>query len=269
VAILAVITRGLNKKMPNRVIREGFLDDENVNSVKEETQLFYVRLFLKADDYGRFDARPEYIKSQCYPVTDKRLSDVSHMLGELQQAKLIYCYEVLGKKYLLILKFRQRLRKMKSKYPEPVDFNEDKYLDCQLTVSCQSGDSNSPPESESESESEKYSLFNEWYSVYPKKQGKADVLKKWHKLSINQCRHISEEIRTALVWQKNLDQWKKDNGQFIPMASTYFSQKRWEDSPPSEQTKKELRPKTQEELWHEERIRKEAERENRDQPGNN
>jgi hypothetical protein len=35
----------------------------------------------------------------------------------------------------------------------------------------------------------------------------------------------------ALQWQKKSQQWTKDNGQFIPLPTTYINQTRWLDQP--------------------------------------
>lgn len=129
--------------MPNRVIRSGFLDSEKVMKLTEEEQNYFIRLMLVADDYGRFDARPEMLKSHCYPVTDKALSIVSQMTVKLVDTELIQVYEVNRKKYLQIFNFDQRLRQKRIKYPAPP---------------CQADDGqvadNGRPESESESDSE-------------------------------------------------------------------------------------------------------------------
>jgi len=132
--------------MPNRIIREGFLDSEKINSLEDKDQLFFVRLMLVVDDYGRMDARPEFLRSRCYPTTDRHLSDIRQSIIELARKDLIVLYEVGNKQYLEIKEFRQRLRTMKSRYPAP--------LDGQMSDICLTLDSDSPPESESESETE-------------------------------------------------------------------------------------------------------------------
>jgi hypothetical protein len=34
---------------------------------------------------------------------------------------------------------------------------------------------------------------------------------------------------SAIAKQKNTDQWKKDNGQYIPAPATWLNQGRWQD----------------------------------------
>ena len=66
--------------------------------------------------------------------------------------------------------------------------------------------------------------FNIFWEVYPNKQGKLDAKKHWLKTKPN-----LETVLQSLKWQVNSDQWLKNNGEFIPMGSTYVRQARWED----------------------------------------
>lgn len=68
--------------------------------------------------------------------------------------------------------------------------------------------------------------FDEFWSAYPNKSGKVAARKAWSK---NKCDEIKDEIVLAVERQKEMKQWKKDNGEFIPHASTWLNQKRWED----------------------------------------
>lgn len=119
--------------MPNRIIREGWIDSEAINCLTPEAESFFLRLCLKADDFGRFDGRLMLIRSALYPVkpgiTDNH---VGKLLNECVGAKLVQLYTVANKPYLLIHNFNQRTRSNKSKFPAPPDG--------QMTVICQSND---------------------------------------------------------------------------------------------------------------------------------
>ena len=69
--------------------------------------------------------------------------------------------------------------------------------------------------------------FLEFWKVYPKKVGKGDAEKAWNK--IKEPSKILELIIKALEWQTKSDQWKKENGQYIPNPSTYLNRRHWED----------------------------------------
>lgn len=69
--------------------------------------------------------------------------------------------------------------------------------------------------------------FDEFWESYPKKVGKAKAKDLWIKLKPD-----IEVTLSALLWQKESDQWTRDGGQFIPNPATYLSQGRWDDEKP-------------------------------------
>lgn len=109
--------------MPDRVVRQGILTSEDVNKLSWAAEVFYRRLFSRADDFGRYDARPSILRADLYALKLDRVSepDVVKWMGECSEAGLLRVYTVNGKAYLEVLKFDQRLRAMKSKYPAPPD----------------------------------------------------------------------------------------------------------------------------------------------------
>ena len=60
--------------------------------------------------------------------------------------------------------------------------------------------------------------------AYPKKIGKAAAKKAFAKVKVNINTLIS-----AVEQQKLSDQWRKDNGQYIPNPTTWLNQGRWDD----------------------------------------
>jgi len=132
--------------MPDRIIRSNILTSDAVNSLSWTAEIFYRRLMSVVDDFGRYDARSEILRSQLYPLKLDNVSksDIVKWLNECSKAGLIRLYSTDGRGYLEILKFNQRLRAMKSKFPSPAD-------KCgQMTAD----DSRPPREYESESETE-------------------------------------------------------------------------------------------------------------------
>ena len=66
--------------------------------------------------------------------------------------------------------------------------------------------------------------FDLFYMAYPKKVGKEAARKSWDK--------VKPDLKTVLEtlkWQKQSDQWFKNNGQYIPNPSTYLNQHRFLD----------------------------------------
>lgn len=103
------------------MIREGWIDSDRVDALDVHSERFFIRLCLKADDYGRFHASPQLLKSLLFPMKDDiRNTDMTRCLNKCEESGLIRCYEVAGKRYLEIENFGQRLRAKVSKYP-PMD----------------------------------------------------------------------------------------------------------------------------------------------------
>ena len=69
--------------------------------------------------------------------------------------------------------------------------------------------------------------FDEFWAIYPRKQGKASAEKTWQKLSPPAT--LRQTILSKVKARSLTHEWTKDNGQFVPLASSYLNQKRWED----------------------------------------
>ncbi len=78
--------------------------------------------------------------------------------------------------------------------------------------------------SKKESESE---LFNKFWNCYPKKVSKGNAEKWFTKNKPNE--DLVNRMVEKLEQLKETDQWKKDNGQFIPYPTTWLNAKGWED----------------------------------------
>ena len=87
-------------------------------------------------------------------------------------------------------------------------------------------------------EEEDTCAFDAFWQAYPRKTGKAAARAAWQKKlpSLDVC-------LKALEWQKAQPQWTKDGGQFIPHASTWINQARYEDERPAGQAGNGAAPK--------------------------
>lgn len=107
--------------MPDRILRANILTSDPVNSLCWPAEVFYRRLMSVVDDFGRYDARPSILRANLYALKLNYVSeaDIVKWMNDCSEAGLVSFYEVEGKRYLELLKFDQRLRAKKSKYPEP------------------------------------------------------------------------------------------------------------------------------------------------------
>ena len=74
--------------------------------------------------------------------------------------------------------------------------------------------------------------FNSFWSLYParrgKKSGKMPAFVAWQKAAMDEDELLAA-CTASINKQIRDDDWTKDNGTFIPMASTWLNQRRWED----------------------------------------
>lgn len=82
------------------------------------------------------------------------------------------------------------------------------------------------------------SRFEEFWKTYPNKKNKKKAEEKFHRLEKSNP-SVVEEIFSALVWQKETEDWQKDGGKYIPHPTTYLNGERWNDSPEVEVPKGE------------------------------
>lgn len=89
----------------------------------------------------------------------------------------------------------------------------------------------SPKEKKEKEKKEKHAApsgaeedFQKFWSAYPKKVGKQAAAKAFKKVDVP-----LDVLMTALDQQKQMAQWKKDGGQYIPNPATWLNQRRWED----------------------------------------
>lgn len=73
--------------------------------------------------------------------------------------------------------------------------------------------------------------FEEFWREYPKKIGKGAAERAWKKIQPD--KKLIDEILSALRAVKQTDQWRRENGQYIPNPSTWLNQRRWEDEVPT------------------------------------
>ena len=70
--------------------------------------------------------------------------------------------------------------------------------------------------------------FDDFWQAWPKsnrKGAKSECKKRWLKGFYDHC---ADQIIKHVEWMKTTDQWRKDNGAFIPAPLVYLNQQRWD-----------------------------------------
>ena len=110
-----------------RTIKPDFWTSEKIVACSPISRLLFVGLWNFSDDAGRQPARVRQIKMQIFPGDNFTTSDITEMLVELVDNRLIHCYQVDKSWYLQIIGWskHQRIDRPTVRYPAP---NEEKSL---------------------------------------------------------------------------------------------------------------------------------------------
>jgi hypothetical protein len=111
--------------MPDRIIRQSIRTSPTIDMLSFEAESMFYRLTTVVDDFGRFDADPRVLFSNCFPLKVDRLkvAQVSRWFDELLTSGLAKRYEVKGRTYGCLTNWAkyQRGRAKESRFPEPPD----------------------------------------------------------------------------------------------------------------------------------------------------
>ena len=151
-----MVKRWERVKVGNRIIKESICTSDNLDTLSYFQEVFFYRLIVNCDDYGRMDGRVKILKSKLFPLKVLEDEDNTEALYSLTDAKLILLYQVCDHQYIQIVNWNrhQIVRNKKSRYPAPSDNN------CIQLNSIDNNCGSNPIQSKSESESESVSESN-------------------------------------------------------------------------------------------------------------
>lgn len=142
--------------MPNRIIKESIVSSDNLNELTPEQEVFFYRLMVICDDFGRMDARPQILLAKCFPLKTStiKLAKINEWLDALIQHDLVQLYDVDGKSYLIMSSWdkHQQKRAKKSKYPEPPAFSSNNNNLLESDIICNQVQTNVPEKRETRNE---------------------------------------------------------------------------------------------------------------------
>jgi hypothetical protein len=223
--------------VPNRIIKESICTSDTIEGLSWFEEVFFYRLIVNCDDYGRFDGRPAIIKSRLFPlksVTDKIVVDT---LNKLSEVGLVHAYEYNEKPILQLVTWdnHQNVRNKKSKYPAiNGDFKLSATENIKLIASdinCNQMNSNVPVIQSNPIQSESNpnpnpntkavaEFFDELWSLYPKKEGKGRV-------SDTQKRKLyaigKDKMEIAIERYKKKLKAEGTEPRYIQQGSTFFN----------------------------------------------
>ena len=246
--------------MPNRILKESVCYSENIDGLTLFQEVFFYRLIVNCDDFGRLDARTKVLSSKLFPLRDVDDGKVLDALAALVSAELITVYEVEGHPHPFLQMNtwdrHQNIRAKKSKYPEldsnckqlnsddircmQMNSNEFKCMQMNTNVPViqsnpiQSNPNTNPnpmrnPSPVRRKETDLDELFNMFWDNYPRKESKPAARKAFEKIKPD--RALTEQIVESVQKWKQSSQWSENDGQFIPYPASWLNQRKWEDEP--------------------------------------
>lgn len=225
-----------------RNIKPAFFENDELAELPPLTRLYFIGLWTLADFKGCLEYRPKRIKAQIFPYDD---CDIDAMTSELMRTCFIKRYYQDGQTYLKVTNFVTHQRPHKNEvlkgsnipdYTQYADLTKENESP-NNSVSKPHENVSHPPDTgylipdtgllnadtqETVAIATDYVSFDVFWNIYPKKVGKAAAQKKWDKLkpSPELFTLITNHLRMAYV---------NTEKQFIPNATTYLNQERWND----------------------------------------
>ena len=222
-----------------RTVKPEFFKHEDLYIAEKDEKLplriAFVGLWCVADREGRFKWKPNQIKLDVLPYDN---CDFSRVLHALASCGFIEQYQADdGKLYGFIPSFSNHQvinnRESESVIPSPFDASSTRDPHDLSKYKWKGkegkGKEGKGKESGTAQNYEDYPEFLEFWSAYPRKDDKKNAFISWIKHSPN-----IDTVLNALNWQRLTLQWKKEDGQFIPLPATYLNAKRWEDEQPTD-----------------------------------
>jgi len=210
--------------MPNRYLRESYIESERINSLSDAAEVFWTRLLVKVDDFGRAEANPKLLRAKLYPLKLEQVREatVERLLAECQKARLVRLYAVEGKQYLQMERW-EKGRASVSKYPNPPEQTPTDSGVCK-SMRTDSPDYDTDYDTDTDMRRRRGEEFELFWQSYPKRRNKGDAEKAWKKVKVE-----FPVILSALETQSKSPDWTKDNGKYIPYPASWLNGRRWED----------------------------------------
>lgn len=207
-----------------RTIKPEFFTSEDIVCMSTSARLLYIALWCEADREGRMQWKPRTFKMRYMPADDV---DVSALCEEIADAGLVVLYGD-GLAYIPTFSKHQHInpREANSALPDP-------HASARVTDASARVQSPSLTRREEGKERKEVNTrdvlngFDQFWTTYPKKVGKAQAEKAWSKIIPDAG--LLETILSSVRCAARSPDWTKDDGQFIPHPATWLNAKRWED----------------------------------------
>lgn len=218
--------------MRARNLKPGFFKNDLLAECSPLARLLFAGLWCLADREGRLEYRPKKIKAEILPYDD---CNVAELIEQLKLKGFVVVYQHEEQIYLEIPAFTRHqnchIKEPESTIPAPCENSTCTVVARPLTESLLPHTEPllpSPVPKRARKKSVSLGRFQDFWDVYPKKRNRGDAESAWTK--INPDDELVEKMIQAVNRFKQSEDWKKEEGQFIPYPATWLNRKGWEDS---------------------------------------
>lgn len=233
-----------------RTIKPEFWDSPGTARASLQARLFFIAMWNWADDWGIGTANPSQLMSFAFPNDEYKLStDFPSLRTEVAECFDVQWYEVDSRPYFAIPSWdlhQKNERRSAKRNPTP---DQGKLTDAEMRgISVRTDGKNTLGTGEQGNRGtvkEHAHLtasvtFDDFWNLYPKKNGKAEAVKAWAKaVKKADPQQIIDAVRAFA------ESPYRPEKQFIPYGATWLNQERWNDPPPEPPEDKNVKLATQ------------------------
>jgi hypothetical protein len=207
-----------------RNIKPGVFDNDLLAECKPLARILYMGLWCYADKEGRFEWRPKRVKKNILPYDNCNVTDLANQLVEkgfllpYQEDEIVY-----GCIPTFLEHQHPHPNEKKSRIPIPKEIIK-KFNDISGNVNVKKY---IYPNISNQDSKDQTDDFDRFWQAYPRKKSKGQAEKSFTK--INPDEQLLAIMLATIERAKKSEDWRKDNGKWIPYPSTWLNAKGWED----------------------------------------
>ena len=213
-----------------RMISKSISVSDETNALSDFAALLFTWMIPHTDDYGIINGTPGKIKALVVPRRKQNEKQVEESLIEMQKLGMIWRYIFKGEQYLQFVNFEKHQEGLHKRTGPKMPTYQGS---CHDSENFREIPGNSPliePNLTEKNLTEKelsYDYFSDFWKEYPRKTAKADAMKAFAKLKMND--ELMERLMAGLFRAIDSESWLKDGGKFIPYPASWLNGRRWED----------------------------------------
>lgn len=198
----------------------------------EFCQVLFPLIVANTDDFGRMPGDAFTVKNVVLPSSRRPEKDFDRALEVLATVDLIQRYRAEGGIYLQVNQFDEHQpnlhKRTNSRFPESPGNSGNVRLNLTESNRTESKRTQNPEPREREADR----LFEQFWTMYPKKKAKDDARRAWDKRRPDAA--LLQVILGSLQQQCQSPDWRKEGGRYIPFPATWLNRGQWTDSPIAE-----------------------------------